>query len=105
MKIDINVYLHPDGERVFRRLDELATLITDIGKVMTKELDALQLEVERNTSVDQSAILLLKGLADQLAAIKDDPVKIQRLADDLKTSSSALSDAVTANTPSENPPA
>lgn len=72
---------------------------------MTKELDALQLEVERNTSVDQSAILLLKGLADQLAAIKDDPVKIQRLADDLKTSSSALSDAVTANTPSENPPA
>lgn len=103
MRIDINVYLHPDGERVFRRLDELAALITNLGIAMTKELDALQLEVERNTTVDQSAIVLLKGLADQIVALKNDPVKLQQLANDLKTSSSALADAVAANTVAESP--
>lgn len=66
---------------------------------MSVELDALELEVSRNTEVDQSAITLLNGLAAQIEALKTDPVKLQALADNLRSSSDALAAAVVANTP------
>ena len=49
--------------------------------------------------VEASAIVLLNGLSAQIASLKNDPVALQALADQLKTSSSALADAITANTP------
>lgn len=63
------------------------------------DLTALTAEVTRNSDVDQSAIILLNGLAAQIVALKTDPVALQALADQLKASSTALADAVTANTP------
>ena len=65
------------------------------------DLTALTAEVTRNTDVDQSAIILLNGLAAQIQALKTDPVALQALADQLKASSTALADAVTKNTPAE----
>ena len=65
---------------------------------MSAELDALTAQVTENESLEQSAITLIQGIAAQLAAAKDDPVKIQALADSLHTSASALADAITANT-------
>ncbi len=61
-------------------------------------LDELQAQVTQNTQVEQSAIVLIQGLAAQIAANATDPAKIQALADQLNTSATALAAAVTANT-------
>jgi hypothetical protein len=68
---------------------------------MASDLTALEAEVARNTEVDQSAIVLLQGLATQIEALKNDPVKLQAFVDSLRGSSDALAAAVTANTPVE----
>ena len=66
---------------------------------MSAQLDALTAQVKANTDVEASAIVLIKGLADQIAAVKTDPVALQALSDSLKASAGTLSDAITANTP------
>lgn len=84
------------------RLDAILTkLDTLIAKeiLMAGELDALTAEVARNTDVDQSAILLLKGLAEKIEALKNQPAALQALADTLKGSSDKLADAITTGTP------
>jgi archaellum component FlaC len=78
-------------------------LTTEVRKV-TKELQALSDQVAQNTTVEASAITLIQGIADQLAAMKDDPAAVAALADQLKASASALGVAVTANTPVAVPP-
>ncbi len=65
---------------------------------MSADLDALSAQVQANTDVEQSAVLLIKGIADQLAAAKSDPAKVQALIDKLNASASALAAAVTENT-------
>ena len=64
-------------------------------------LDDLKAEVARNTTVDQSAIVLLKGLAAKIESMKTDPVALQALVDELRAGNQGLADAVTANTPVE----
>jgi len=66
---------------------------------MAIDLTQLTAEVERDNTVDQSAITLINGLATQLEAAKGDPVAVQALADKLRAQSDALAAAVTANTP------
>jgi hypothetical protein len=66
---------------------------------MSQQLDDLTTEVTNATTVEQSAITLIKGLAAQLAAAGTDPVKLQALHDSLVASDAALATAVTANTP------
>lgn len=81
-----------------------AAALSKLSKQMEtimQELDNLTSEVARNTSVDQSAITLLEGLADKLEAMKTDPAKIQALADEMRGSSDALAAAVAKNTPAD----
>ena len=66
---------------------------------MSVELDALTVKVQETTTVAQSAIALINGLATQIADLKDDPAALQALADSLGASSTALAAAITANTP------
>lgn len=69
-------------------------------------LAALQDEVARNTDVTASAITLIRGLADSLEAIKNDPEKIQSLIDELRTNTDSLGQAVATGTPAApTPPA
>jgi len=62
-------------------------------------LDALTAQVAQNTSVEQSAVTLIKGIATQLAAAGTDPAKLADLSNQLNASATALAAAVTANTP------
>jgi hypothetical protein len=62
-------------------------------------LDVLTAQVTANTDVEASAIQLLNNLSAALVAAKNDPVAIQALADQLKTSGDKLAAAVVANTP------
>lgn len=67
---------------------------------MTIEYDQLVVKVEETGTVIGSGIALLNGLSAQIAAMKNDPVKIQQLADSLQATKQALADAIVANTPS-----
>ena len=67
-------------------------------------IDDLTTEVARNTSVEQSALVLIQGLAAQLAAAGTDPAKLAALTAQLSTSADALAAAVAANTPAAPAP-
>ncbi len=67
-------------------------------RIMASDLDALTLQVQKNADVEESAVTLIKGLADQIAALKNDPAALQALADKLSGSATDLAAAVAANT-------
>ncbi len=64
-------------------------------------LDDLIAQVASNTSVEQSALTLIQGLANQLQAAlaANDSTQLESLRSQLAASASALAAAVTANTP------
>lgn len=103
MKIDVHHYLHFPID-VTQKLDQILDVLGTIQRkeeIMSKGLDALTVQVQANTDAEQSAVVLLKGLADQIAAAKTDPVALQALADTLKASADNLAAAVVANTPAQ----
>ncbi len=68
-------------------------------KDMPAPLDALQAQVTATVGAEASAVTLMNGLSALLAASKNDPVAIQAIADQLKSSADALTAAVLANQP------
>lgn len=101
MKIEIHHYHHYDDDI----RDDLTIIKSMLQNIQRKEvkvtmtLDELQAQVKANTDVESSAITLINGLAAQITANANDPVKVQAMADQLKASATALSQAITANTP------
>lgn len=92
--------------RIEKKLDTIITLLERLlnqEMTMSKELDDLTAQVAANTQVEQSAVTLIQGIAAQLAAAGTDPVKLQALHDQLKSSADALAAAVAANTPAAPP--
>jgi hypothetical protein len=71
---------------------------------MAVSLDALTAAVEAESTVEQSAITLIGGLAAQIQDLiaksgnTVDPVALQALVDKMTASQTALAAAVTANT-------
>lgn len=101
-----DVHVHQDGEAKLDRIINLLQAVLFKEARMSAELDALSAQVAATNTVEQSAITLLEGIAAQLAAIKDDPAKIEALATSLKAQSDSLAAAVAANTPAgPTPPA
>jgi hypothetical protein len=74
-------------------------LIQRKEEAMSQELDALAAQVAANTEVEQSAILLIQGIAAQLADLKDDPAQVLALSESLKASAANMAAAISANTP------
>lgn len=66
---------------------------------MEQAIEQLRLEVERNSSVDDSAIQLLIQLADKIEELKTNPAELQALVESMRAQSDALAAAVVANTP------
>jgi translation initiation factor 1 (eIF-1/SUI1) len=104
-RISARTLLRALGERLERALVLLARISTTLKRIERKEaemsqaLDDLSAQVAANTTVEQSAITLIKGIAAQLAAAGSDPAKLAELKTTLNTSATALADAVAANTP------
>lgn len=94
--------LEPDPPSSSGTVD-LSPILTALGTIMA-DLSALQAEVQNNTSVEQSAITLLNGLAAQLAAAGTDPAALAAIVTQLQTNDAALAAAVAANTPAPPPP-
>ena len=81
--------------RIERKLD---LILNKENRIMATIAD-LQAEVAQEDTVIDSAVTLIKGLADQVAALKPDQAAIDALAADIQAKSDALAAAVTANTP------
>ena len=86
-----------------KRLARIETKIERKLSIMAGELDTLITKVQETADVEDSAIALLGGLSAQIAALKNDPVKLQALSDQLNAKKEALAAAVIANTPAANP--
>ena len=67
-------------------------------------IDDLTAQVAQNTSVEESAVTLINGLAAQLAAAGTDPAKLTALQTSLAASAKDLAAAITANTPAAPAP-
>ena len=76
------------------RVDYLIALVERQGVTMSVQLDNLTAQVQRMSTVVQSVLTLVSGLAAQIEAGKDDPAKMQALADELKGDADLLAQAV-----------
>lgn len=95
-----------NDERVFRSwMHEALCTLLNLGAIMSAELDALTAQVTQSTTIEQSAITLIQGMAAQIAANVNSPAALTALSQQLSTSATALAAAVTANTPAAPTPA
>ncbi len=94
----IEVFVHNESEKLDTILTILQRLDTKENTIMA-DLTALTTQVAQTTSVEQSAITLIQGLAAQITAAGTDPVALASLTASLNTSATALAAAEIANTP------
>lgn len=66
---------------------------------MKTEIANLTAQVKVTTDLEQSATVLINGIADRLTAAAGDPATVIALAGQLKASADTLATAMTANTP------
>jgi len=85
-------------DRKLDRLLQMTEAILEKENGMSQALDDLATQVTANTTVEESAVTLIKGLAAQIAAAGTDPAKLQSLQASLKASADDLAAAVAANT-------
>lgn len=106
------IWTKSNFDAVLSRLDRiLAQQQALMNELLTKEknvmaaLDDLAAQVRANTNLEQSAITLITGIAQQLAdaVSADDSEAITALSEQLKASATSLADAIAANTPQINP--
>lgn len=91
---------------VAQKLDEISDLMHELLRkvaIMSGTIDALSQQVAQSTQVEQSAVILIQGLAQQLADAGNDPQKLDDLRNQLNNSAQQLAAAVAANTSSPIP--
>lgn len=84
------------------RLDHVLDALKSIKIMETRmsvEMDALVAQVHANSDLLDSAVALINGIADRIAAAGVDPAALTALTDELRAKDTSLADAVTANTP------
>ena len=92
-----------DYDAIMTKLDRVLANQTKPSKQeekMMSALDDLKAQVEQNTSLEQSGIQLIQGIAKALEDANNagDNAAIQVLTQQLQSSASALSAAIAANT-------
>ena len=98
---DTNGLLHHAGQLLNRNHRLLNDIINRIY-VMSEALDRIKAEVEQSRSINDSAIALIGGLAQQIRDNIDNTEALNALADELDSQQAALGAAVEANTPTVN---
>ena len=81
------------------------TLAAFLGMTMatSPEFDDLTAAVTENTTVDESVVTFINGLAAQIVTAAGDRAGSLALAQKLRDSAAAVSAAITANTPTPTP--
>jgi predicted nucleic acid-binding Zn-ribbon protein len=95
---------HDEINRKLEHHHELLHQIKEGIITMSAELDRLTTEVAETKSAVASVLTLVAGLAQQIRDNATDPAALNALADDLDASQKDIADAITANTPAEEPP-
>lgn len=102
-------------QAVMRRLDAIEAKLDHLTMVLSKvevttmsvksALESLKQDVADQTSLQQSVVTLLNGLADQLrqAIDGDDEKALEDLHTQMTTNAAAMAAAVAANTPAQTP--
>lgn len=96
--------MNPQQEAKLDLIVRLLSLVLRKENAMADTLDEIVADVAQETTVEQSVLTLLNGIAAQLAAAAQDPAKLAALHTSLQANITALTAAVTANT-SAAPPA
>lgn len=105
MKIEHHhdIYHHhdPQFEAWQRRVNDALCLIIDHLEAIMATIQELQAAVTRNTDAENSVIVLLEGISQQLKEAKasGDPAAIEAVISQLDSNTARLGAAVVANTP------
>lgn len=108
----MNVHIHHHGDyrldEMLANLKHLKLLLIRQGVAMSAELDALKSQVASNSSVVDSAVTLINGIAARIdAAVAGagavDKQALVDLSAELKAKDAALAAAVAANTVAASP--
>ena len=86
-------------ERKLNHIQRTLNRILTKENIMSASLDALQAAVTRNGEVEDSAVLLIQGLAKQITDAAGDPAKLAELSASLTAQAETLAAAIVANTP------
>jgi peptidoglycan hydrolase CwlO-like protein len=78
-------------------------ILQETLNTMAADLTALTAQVAQNTSVVNSALTLIQGLAAEITAAQGDPAALAAIVSQLNSSDTALAVAVAANTPAAAP--
>ena len=111
--MDLNVYFHFGSATIETKLDAILAALkltnTEITE-MALDITALQTAVASETTVEQSAITLIQGMAAQIQTLINnsgntvDPAALQALVTSMTNSQQSLAAAVAANTPAAPTP-
>ena len=85
------------------RIEQLLHIIATKETLMTADLDHLETSVKADTDATSAVLTLIQGIVIQLASMKNNPVRLQGLIDQLNANAGALSKAVFENTPATTP--
>ena len=91
-----------DWQKLQSSINQILNIVQGLknqGVTIMADLTALTAQVTQNTSVEESAVTLINGLAAQITAAGTDPVALAALAAQLNTSATDLAKAIAANTP------
>jgi IPT/TIG domain len=91
-------------DKIISLLFSLSQQITAVGANMAADLTSITAAVNESVTVEQSAITLINGLANQISLLQNDPAALQALSVALTSQATALAAAVTTNTPVAVPP-
>ena len=103
MTIDVrlDVFTHNDVDQLTAKLDVIIAALQSLNEkviAMSAELDALSTAVHNSSTVIDSTVTLLNGIAARIAQLSTDPTALLALADEVNAKASALGAAV-ANVP------
>lgn len=98
MRLDVYHHDVPAAE-ILAALERKLDLILTNQETIMSALDDLTTQVSSNTTVIQSALTLINGIADRIKAAGTDSAALDALTASLKADDNALAAAVSANTP------
>lgn len=89
------------------KLDHLHHMIHQVKEgmlVMSAAMDRLIQEAQEQTSAIDAVLGVLERIAGEIRGNAEDPVAINKIADELDASQQKIAAAIAANTPAEEPP-
>lgn len=110
--IVLHIHLHTvDESQLSRKLDAVLSKLNRMEDSMEEALAKLSAQVEATTTIEKSAVTLIKGIPDLIqnaiatsTTAVEMQTKLNVLSDKLRTSADDLSAAIVANTTPPAPP-